>query len=65
MCSGACIMYGIKRVVLGENVNFQGAEKLLQSKGIEVVNMNDQDCVDIMSKFIKERPQDWFEDIGE
>lgn len=65
MCSGACIMYGIKRVVLGENVNFQGAEELLQSKGIEVVNLNDQDCIDIMTKFIKERPQDWFEDIGE
>lgn len=65
MCSGACIMYGIKRVVLGENVNFQGAEELLQSKGIEVVNLNDQDCIDIMTKFIKERPEDWFEDIGE
>lgn len=65
MCSGACLLYGIKRVVLGENVNFMGAEELLKSEGVEVINMNDQDCKDIMAKFIEERPQDWFEDIGE
>lgn len=65
MCSGACLLYGIKRVVLGENENFQGAEELLKSKGVEVVNMDDQDCKDLMKKFIDERPQDWFEDIGE
>ncbi|CAH2350399.1 cytosine deaminase [[Candida] railenensis] len=64
MCSGACLLYGIKRVVLGENVNFQGAEDLLRSQGVEVVNMNNQDCKDLMAKFIKERPEDWFEDIG-
>lgn len=65
MCSGACLLYGIKRVVLGENENFQGAEELLKSQGVEVVNMDDQDCKDLMKKFIDERPQDWFEDIGE
>ncbi|KAK6460733.1 cytosine deaminase [Scheffersomyces coipomensis] len=65
MCSGACIMYGIKRVVLGENVNFVGAEELLKSQGVEVVNMNNQECIDLMKKFIDERPQDWYEDIGE
>lgn len=64
MCSGACIMYGVKRVVLGESVNFQGAEALLESKGIEVVNLNDKDCTELMTRFIKERPEDWFEDIG-
>lgn len=65
MCTGACIMYGIKRVVLGENDNFVGGEDLLKQKGIEVVNLNDKDCKDLMSKFIKERPEDWYEDIGE
>lgn len=65
MCSGACIMYGVKRVVLGENKNFLGAEELLESLGIEVVNMNDKQCEELMSRFIKERPQDWNEDIGE
>lgn len=65
MCSGACLMYGIKRVVLGENYNFMGAEDLLKQKGVEVVNLNDPECKKLMSTFIKERPADWFEDIGE
>lgn len=65
MCSGACIMYGVKRVVLGENKNFVGAEKLLESLGIEVVNMEDKQCEELMSRFIKERPEEWNEDIGE
>ncbi|KAK6203411.1 cytosine deaminase [Scheffersomyces amazonensis] len=65
MCSGACLMYGIKRVVLGENKNFVGAEELLKSSGVEVVNLNNQECIDLMKKFIDERPQDWYEDIGE
>lgn len=64
MCSGACLLYGIKRVVLGENVNFVGAEDLLKSKGVEVINLDNQECKDLMKKFIDERPQDWFEDIG-
>lgn len=64
MCSGACLMYGVKRVVLGENENFMGAEEWLKANNVEVVNLNSQECKDIMSKFIKERPEDWFEDIG-
>ncbi|KAI0461066.1 Cytosine deaminase [Komagataella kurtzmanii] len=65
MCSGACLMYGIKRVVLGENETFQGAEELLRSKGVEVVNVKNDECKELISKFIKERPADWSEDIGE
>lgn len=65
MCTGACLMYGVKRVVLGENENFLGGEDLLRSKGVEVVNMNNQECKDLMAKFIKEEPEKWFEDIGE
>lgn len=65
MCSGACILYGVKRVVIGENDNFVGAEELLRSKGIEVVNLNDTKCKELMTRFITERPHDWNEDIGE
>ncbi|KAG4407971.1 Cytosine deaminase [Candida tropicalis] len=65
MCTGAILLYGIKRVVMGENVNFQGAEDLLRANGVEVINLDDNDCKEIMSKFIKERPTDWNEDIGE
>lgn len=65
MCSGACLMYGIGRVVLGENVNFMGAEDLLRSKGVEVVNVEDAECKKLMSDFIRDRPEDWNEDIGE
>lgn len=57
-------MYGIGRVVLGENKNFLGAEKLLQSEGVEVVNMEDEECKKLMSDFIRDRPEDWHEDIG-
>ena len=48
---------------MGENVNFLGNEKLLIENGVEVVNLNDQECIDLMAKFIKEKPQDWNEDI--
>lgn len=64
MCSGACLMYGIGRVVMGENKNFVGAEKLLVSEGVELVNMEDDECKKIMTDFIKDRPEDWNEDIG-
>lgn len=64
MCSGACLLYGIKRVVLGENNTFVGAEELLKSKGVEVINMKNQECQDLMEKFIKEKPEEWNEDIG-
>lgn len=64
MCSGACMMYGIGRVVLGENANFVGAEDLLRSRGVEVVNLDDPECKTLMKTFIKERSDLWFEDIG-
>lgn len=64
MCSGACLMYGIKRVVMGENDTFVGAEELLKSEGVEVVNLDNQKCKDLMAKFIKEKPEEWNEDIG-
>lgn len=50
---------------MGENVNFQGGEELLRENGVEVINLDDEGCKEIMSKFITERPSDWNEDIGE
>lgn len=65
MCTGACVMYKVKRVVIGENKTFVGGEEYLKSKGIEVVVLQDEECQALMQKFIKEKPRDWNEDIGE
>lgn len=65
MCSGAILLYGIPRVVLGENETFMGAEDLLRSHGVEVINLNSEECKDLMAKFISEKPDVWNEDIGE
>ncbi|CCF59507.1 hypothetical protein KAFR_0H00970 [Kazachstania africana CBS 2517] len=66
MCTGAIIMYGIPRCVIGENVNFKSpGEEYLKQRGREVVITDDSRCKEIMKKFIDERPSDWFEDIGE
>lgn len=65
MCSGAILLYGIPRVVLGENQTFMGAEDLLRSHGVEVINLDSQECKNMMAKFIAEKPDIWNEDIGE
>lgn len=65
MCTGAILLYGIPKVVIGENVNFLGAEDLLKEKGVEVTVLNDPDSIQMMEDFIKEKPQLWNEDIGE
>lgn len=59
MCTGACILYKVKRVVLGENNTFVGGEEYLKSKGIEVINLKNVECEGLMKKFIAERPGDW------
>ncbi len=64
MCSGTAILFRIPRVVLGENRTFQGAEEWMCREGIEVVNLDDQRCVEIMRTFIREHPDLWNEDIG-
>lgn len=64
MCTGAILMYGIKRVVVGENDTFVGGEDYLRQRGVEVVNLDNQECKDLMAKFIKEKPEEWNEDIG-
>jgi cytosine deaminase len=65
MCSGTIIQFGIPRVVIGENQTFGGNEAFLESKGVEVVLANDPDCIDLMTRFIEERPELWAEDIAE
>lgn len=65
MCTGAILLYGIPKVVIGENRTFIGAEDLLRAEGIEVVVADDQRCIDMMTGFIEARPDLWNEDIGE
>ncbi|KAK3941562.1 putative cytosine deaminase [Diplogelasinospora grovesii] len=64
MCTGACLLYGIARVVIGENKNFLGGEAYLKQRGVEVTVVNDPECTALMDKFIAEKPDLWNEDIG-
>ncbi|KAI0364909.1 cytosine deaminase [Pilatotrama ljubarskyi] len=57
MCTGAILLYKIRRVVIGENVNFMGGEDLLRSKGVEVVVVNDEGCKELMGRYIREKPE--------
>jgi cytosine deaminase len=65
MCTGAILLYEIPKVVIGENRTFLGAEDLLRANGVEVVVVDDERCVDMMTGFIRARPELWNEDIGE
>ena len=65
MCSGAILLYGIPRVVIGENQTFMGEEELLRSRGVALDVVHDPTCVRMMTEFIKAHPQRWNEDIGE
>ena len=65
MCSGAALLYGIPRVVIGENRTFRGPEDYLRSRGVELVVLDDEACIRLMSDFTGARPQLWSEDIGE
>ncbi len=64
MCSGAILLYGIPKVVIGENTTFIGAESHLRSRGVQVEVFDDQRCFDLMTNFIDTRPDLWNEDIG-
>ncbi|KAK4692482.1 cytosine/creatinine deaminase, partial [Lecanoromycetidae sp. Uapishka_2] len=65
MCTGACVMYKVARVVIGENKTFVGGEAYLKQRGIEVIVLENKECQDLMEKFIKQKPEVWNEDIGE
>lgn len=64
MCSGTALLYGIPRVVVGENRTFQGPEAYLRSRGVELVIVDDPACVALMEAFICDQPTLWNEDIG-
>ncbi len=64
MCTGAILLYGIPKVVIGEHKTFMGAEEHLRANGVEVVVANDAECISMMRAFIKKRPGLWNEDIG-
>lgn len=65
MCSGAILLYGIPRVVIGENRTFLGEEALLRSRGVAVEVLQDTRCITLMREFIASQPALWHEDIGE
>ena len=65
MCSGTILLYGIRKVVIGENQTFMGEEALLRSRGVEVVVLQDATCRELMRQFIAAKPALWHEDIGE
>ncbi len=65
MCSGAILLYGIPKVIIGENRTFMGEEELLRSRGVELEVLQDAECVKLMEDFIAARPELWNEDIGE
>ncbi len=65
MCSGAILLYGIPKVIIGENKTFVGEEELLRSRGVEVHVLNNKTCIEMMENFIKNHPKLWNEDIGE
>jgi cytosine deaminase len=65
MCTGAILLYGIPRVVIGEHRTFLGGEDLLRSRGVDVVNLDSDECVELMRTFIATHPEIWNEDIGQ
>jgi cytosine/creatinine deaminase len=65
MCTGAILLYGIRRVVIGENRTFMGDEELLRTRGVDVTVLDDEECVHLMQEFIAAEPTLWNEDIGE
>jgi cytosine deaminase len=64
MCTGTTLLYKIKRVIIGENENFLGAEDLFAARGVELTNLRHSGCTELMARFVRERPDLWNEDIG-
>jgi cytosine/creatinine deaminase len=64
MCSGTALLYGIPRVVIGENRTFQGPEEYVRSRGVKLEIVDDQQCIQLMRDFIAAKPELWNEDIG-
>ena len=65
MCSGAILLYGIPRVIIGENETFKGPEEYVRSQGVQVEVLQNEECIQLMREFIAKNPELWNEDIGE
>ncbi len=65
MCSGTALLYKIPKIVIGENETFKGPEDYLRSRGVELVILNNPECIKLMDDFIKAKPKLWNEDVGE
>ncbi len=65
LCAGAVVQFRIPRVVIGEEESFPGAREFMESHGVEVVNLHNEECRRLMEEFIQEKPEIWSEDIGE
>ena len=64
MCSGAILLYNIPKVIIGENSTFKGPEEYVTSRGVEIINYENNECKKLMSEFISKKPELWNEDIG-
>ena len=64
MCSGAALLYGIPRIVVGENRTFQGPEGYVRGRGVDLEILDDSACIELMTEFIEAKPELWNEDIG-
>jgi len=65
MCAGTIVQFKIPKVIVGESETFAGAREFMEQHGVEVIDLNLQECKDLMKEFIEKRPDVWFEDIGE
>lgn len=65
MCAGTIVQFKIPKVIVGESQTFSGAKEFMESHGVEVIDLNNSDCIDMMTQFINEKPELWNEDIGE
>ncbi len=65
MCGGTIVQFNIPKVIVGENTTFEGCQAFMESHGVEVINLQLPECIEMMQQFIKERPDLWWEDIGE
>lgn len=64
LCAGAVVQFGIKKVYAGESKTFSGAREFMESHGVEVIDLESEECINMMNKFIAENPKLWNEDIG-
>jgi len=65
MCAGTIVQFNIPKVIVAENKTFEGAWKFMEEHGVEVINLQLPECIEMMQQFIKDRPDLWWEDIGE